>query len=177
MKGISDASGGLPIVYYNIPSASGLKLSPAQIAGLSDVGVKYLKDTSGDAPALTELIFGHHEQITTFNGWDTLTFYAMCAGTKGCVWGAANVIPELCVELWEAVAIKGDLKKGRELWGLIWPVCEVLERYQYAGAVKTGMELQGIKTGGLRKPFGLLEGEERAAISAVLVKAGLKVVQ
>ncbi|KAL4786865.1 hypothetical protein BJX76DRAFT_354678 [Aspergillus varians] len=41
---IHDAS-KLPIMYYNIPSASGLTLSPTEIASLSKVGVKYLKDT------------------------------------------------------------------------------------------------------------------------------------
>lgn len=53
---IHDAS-RLDIVYYNIPSASGIILSPQEIAGLSKVGVKYLKDTSGNAPAFTELVF------------------------------------------------------------------------------------------------------------------------
>ncbi|GME29163.1 putative dihydrodipicolinate synthase protein [Neofusicoccum parvum] len=118
---ISAAAEGLPIMYYNIPAASGVNLSPEEIASLSEVGVKYLKDTSGNAPALTELLFGLHDRITAFNGWDTLTFYGLAAGAKGSVWGAANVIPELCVELWDAVAMKGDLKKGRELWSRIWP--------------------------------------------------------
>ena len=43
--------------YYNIPSASGVSLEPEQIAALSEVGVKYMKDTSGNGPALTELLF------------------------------------------------------------------------------------------------------------------------
>ena len=79
------AASNLSIMYYNIPSASGLTLSPAEIASLSDVGVKYLKDTSGNAPAFTELLFGLHDRITAFNGCDTLTFYGLAAGAKGSV--------------------------------------------------------------------------------------------
>ncbi|GAB1208182.1 hypothetical protein APSETT445_006923 [Aspergillus pseudonomiae] len=105
----------IPIVFYNIPSATGLKLSPTELASLSTVGVRYLKDTSGDGPALTELLFGLSDKITVFNGWDTVTFYGLAAGARGGIWGAANLIPELAVELWETVAIKGDLKKGREV--------------------------------------------------------------
>ena len=56
------------IMYYNIPSASGLALSPTEITSLSKLGVKYLKDTSGNAPDLTELIFGLHDKVTAFNG-------------------------------------------------------------------------------------------------------------
>jgi 4-hydroxy-tetrahydrodipicolinate synthase len=166
----------LPIMFYNIPSASGLTLSPAEIAGLSKVGVKYLKDTSGNAPALTELIFGLSDQITAFNGWDTLTFYGLAAGAPGGVWGAANIIPELAVELWDAVSFKGDLKRGRELWAKAWPVCKFLESHNYAAAVKTGVELTGQATGGLRKPFALLSPELTAELKQLLQNAGVKTV-
>lgn len=161
----------LPIMFYNIPSASGLTLSPAELESLADSGVSYMKDTSGNAPALTEMLFHRNEKITTFNGWDTLTFYGLAAGGKGCVWGAANVIPELCVELWDAVAIKSDLKRGRELWNVIWPICALLEESNYAGAVKCGMELRGWDTGGMRKPFGLVKGERRARLETYLQAA------
>ncbi|KAL8801777.1 MAG: hypothetical protein Q9182_004249 [Xanthomendoza sp. 2 TL-2023] len=96
---IHTTSDSLPIVYYHIPAASGLHLSPAEIAGLSDVGVRYLKDTSGNAPAFTELLFGLHDRITAFNGWDTLTFYGLAPGAKCSVWGAGNLIPKLAVQL------------------------------------------------------------------------------
>ncbi|KAL4931468.1 dihydrodipicolinate synthase family protein [Aspergillus undulatus] len=167
---------GLPIMYYNIPSASGLTLSPAEIAGLSKVGVKWLKDTSGNAPALTELIFGLSDQITSFNGWDTLTFYGLAAGCPGGVWGAANIIPELAVELYEAVSVRGDLVKGRELWSKAWPICKFLESHNYAAAVKTGVELRGQSTGGLRKPFALLSPELQEELKGLLKNAGVKTI-
>ena len=167
----------LPICYYNIPSASGVTLSPAELAGLSAVGVKYLKDTSGNAPSLTDLLFNKDDQITAFNGWDTLTFYGLAAGAKGSVWGATNIIPELSMELWDAVAVNCDLKRGRELWRKIWPVCNFLENGNYAAAVKTGMELRGWSTGGLRKPFALLKDERRNELGSLLKAAGVSVVE
>ena len=167
---------GLPIVFYNIPSASGITLSPTEIAGLSKVGVKYLKDTSGNAPALTELIFSLSDQITSFNGWDTLTFYGLAAGAPGGVWGAANIIPELAVELYEAVSVKGDLKRGREIWAKAFPICKFLESHNYSAAVKTGVELIGQPTGGLRKPFALLNPELTAELKQLLQNAGVKTI-
>ncbi|RSL68724.1 hypothetical protein CEP54_002636 [Fusarium duplospermum] len=164
---------GLPIMYYNIPAASGVSLTPQELAGLSDVGVKYLKDTSGNAPALTDLLFHHHGSITALNGWDTLTFYGLAAGAKGSVWGTTNVLPELSVQLWNAVAVENDLKKGREIWSKIFPICKFFEAHQYGPAVKTGMELRGWKTGGLRKPFHLLPDDERAELAGLLKDAGV----
>ena len=175
MSEVSSAS-KLPIVYYHIPSASGVSLIPQQIADLSEVGVAYLKDTSGNVPAYTEMLFGLSDKITAFNGWDTLTFSGLAAGAKGCVWGASNIIPELSFQLWDALAVKKDLDLGQELWKKIWPICKFLESYNYPSAVKTAMELQDIKTGGVRKPFSLLEGEPRVELSRILVNAGLHAV-
>lgn len=167
---------GIDIMYYNIPSMSGVSLTPKEIAGLSEVGVKWYKDTSGNAPAFTEVLLQYSDKITALNGWDTLTFYGLAAGAKGGVWGAANIIPELAVELWDAVAVNGDLKKGRELWAKIFPLCKFLESHDYASAIKTGMELRGWKTGGLRKPFHLLEGDLKAELAQILKDAGVKTV-
>ncbi|RKU43205.1 hypothetical protein DL546_006054 [Coniochaeta pulveracea] len=154
-----------------IHTESGLPI----IAGLSDVGVKYLKDTSGNGPALTEMLFSDAfaAKMTCFNGWDTLTFYGLAAGAKGSVWGATNVIPELSMQLWEALAVRGDLAEGRKLWRKIFPVCKVLESYNYAAAVKTGMELRGWTAGGTRKPFALLQDKGRAELAAALKAAGI----
>ncbi|KAL3478874.1 hypothetical protein BJX99DRAFT_256081 [Aspergillus californicus] len=170
------AASKLPIMYYNIPSASGLTLTPTEIAGLSRVGVKYLKDTSGNAPAFTELVFGLSDQITAFNGWDSLTFYGLAAGCPGGVWGAANIIPELAVQLYEAVSVRGDLEKGRELWRKAWPICKFLESHNYAAAVKTGVELTGQSTGGLRKPFALLSPELQDELKTMMKNAGVKTI-
>lgn len=173
---IHAAAPHLALMYYNIPGASGVALSPAELAGLRAAGVTHLKDTSGNGPALTELLFGLQDEITAFNGWDTLTFYALCAGAKGGIWGATNVIPELSMRLWDAVAVRGDLGEGRRVWAKIWPVCKFFETHMYHAAVKTAMELRGFRTGGVRKPFKLLEGAEREELAGLLRAAGVEVV-
>lgn len=163
---------GLPIVYYNIPAASGVALTAKEIASLADVeGVEYLKDTSGDAVALMELLVAHSDKITAFNGWDTLTFFGLASGAKGTVWGATNVIPELSMQLWDAVAVRGDLVEGRELWAKIWPICDFLESHNYAAAIKTGLELIGHPAGPVRAPFDLLDDDARQQLSELLAAA------
>jgi dihydrodipicolinate synthase/N-acetylneuraminate lyase len=172
LTAIHDAS-RLPIVYYNIPAATGVHLTSEQIAELGDIdGVDYLKDTSGDAVALSELLLAHSDRITAFNGWDTLTFFGLASGATGSVWGAANVIPELSMQLWDAVAVRGDLAEGRRLWKKIWPICSFLEAHNYAAAVKTGMELVGHPAGPLRAPFSLLDDTARAEFTRLLHAAG-----
>lgn len=176
LKEIHEAS-KLPIMYYNIPGASGVTLTADELLSLTEVGVHYMKDTSGNGPALTELLFRKDiaDKLICYNGWDTLTFYGLAAGAKGSVWGATNFIPELSVALWNAVAVEGDLKKGRELWAKIFPIAKVLESNNYCAAVKTGIELRGWSTGGIRKPFELLEGKPKEDLKAALIAAGVEV--
>lgn len=172
LQAVHDAS-RLPIVYYNIPSATGVNLTAEKIAGLGDIdGVDYLKDTSGDAVLLSELLLAHSDRITAFNGWDTLTFFGLVSGAKGSVWGATNVVPELSMRLWDAVSVRGDLAEGRRLWETIWPVCSFLEAHNYAAAVKTGMALTGHPAGPVRAPFGLLDDTARAELTRLLDAAG-----
>ena len=80
------------------------------------------------------------------------------------------------MELWDAISVKGDLKRGRELWAKAFPVCKFLESHNYASAVKTGVELTGQETGGLRKPFSLLDGEIKEELRQLMINAGVKTV-
>ncbi len=172
LEAVYDAA-KLPIVYYNIPSATGVHLTSEQIAELGDIeGVDYLKDTSGDAVALGELLQARSDRITAFNGTDTLTFFGLASGAKGAVWGTTNIVPELTIQLWDAVAVRGDLVEGRRLWQKIWPICDFLEAHNYAAAIKTALELTGHPVGPMRAPFALLDDSARAKLIEVLRGAG-----
>ena len=132
----------IPIVYYNIPSATGTRLTASEIAGLAEIpGVDYLKDTSGDAVALTELLVGQADRIQAFNGWDTL-------------------------------AVKGDLGAAREQWKHLWAISDFLESVDYVAGVKAGLELVGHPAGPARPPVQPLPAAERERFARILEAAG-----
>lgn len=159
----------IPVMYYNVPGATGTRLTPEQLASLGDIpGLDYIKDTGGDAVALTELLLRHGDRVTVFNGWDTLTFLGMALGAKGSVWGASNIIPELSVALWNALAVSGDLAEGRRLWNVIWPVCDALEATNYVAAVKGGLDIIGRSAGPVRSPIMPINNAERARLAAAI---------
>jgi 4-hydroxy-tetrahydrodipicolinate synthase len=144
----------IPIMVYNIPSATGFKMSADQIGELAEIqGVDFLKDSSADCVLLTELIQRFQDKIGIFNGWDTLTFAGLTAGARASVWGAANFIPDLAVELFDAAVRRQDLAEARSVWARIWPVCNVLENApSYLQAVKAACSLVGVEVGPPRAP-------------------------
>ena len=164
----------VPIMYYNVPGATGLRLDAAQIAELGDIpGVDYLKDTSGDAVALADLILNRSDKIKAFNGWDTLTFVGLALGAEASVWGVAGIVPELTVQLWETLVEQGDLPKARELWRDLWAISDFLESVNYVAGVKAGLELLGRPAGPVRAPIQPLNEQDRERFRVILAKAGV----
>lgn len=145
----------IPIMYYNLPGATGVELTAAQ---LRELPISSLKDTGGDAIVATELI--QTDGPTLLNGYDTLTFAALAAGVEAIVWGAASIVPEQCVQLHRLLIDDLDLPAARELWARLWPLCQFLEGHSYAAAVKTACRLVGDTTGPVRAP--LLELDDAA---------------
>jgi 4-hydroxy-tetrahydrodipicolinate synthase len=156
----------VPIMYYNLPGASGVTLTAAQ---LDELPVTCLKDTGGDAVIATELI--QTDGPTLLNGWDTLTFAALAAGVRAVVWGAASILPEQCVELHRLLIDDIDLPAARELWARLWPLCHFLEAQSYPVAVKTACRLAGDSTGPVRPPLLPLDAAATSELGALLERA------
>jgi dihydrodipicolinate synthase/N-acetylneuraminate lyase len=176
LKAVADSI-SIPVVYYNVPGATGIKLTAAQIAELGQIeGIDYLKDTSGDAVALADLLASRTDQIKAFNGWDTLTFFGIASGAEGSVWGTAGVVPELAVEFWNTLADKGDLARSRELWKDLWAISDFLESVNYVAGIKAGLELIGHPAGPARFPIQPLAPADRERLAAILNAAGVATV-
>jgi 4-hydroxy-tetrahydrodipicolinate synthase len=156
----------VPIMYYNLPSASGVRLTAAQ---LRELPITCLKDTGGNAVAATELI--QTDGPTLLNGWDALTFAALAAGVGAVVWGAASILPEQCVELHRLLIDDIDLPAARELWARLWPLCQFLEGQRYPAAVKTACRLTGDATGPVRPPLLPLDDAAINELTALLKQA------
>lgn len=162
----------IPIMYYNLPSASGVTLDAGQLRELRRVaGVTSLKDTGGDAVAATELIQAGDEGPTLLNGWDTLTFAALAAGVRAVVWGTASILPEQCVALHRLLIDDIDLPAARDLWSRLWPLCKFLESHSYPAAVKTACALVGDTTGPTRAPLLSLTDDARTELQQLLNQA------
>jgi 4-hydroxy-tetrahydrodipicolinate synthase len=166
-EAVADAI-SIPIMYYNLPGATGVELTAAQ---LRELPISSLKDTGGDAIAATELI--QTGGPTLLNGYDTLTFAALAAGVEAIVWGAASILPEECVELHRLLIDDIDLPAARELWARLWPLCQFLESQSYSAAVKTACRLVGDATGPVRAPLLELDDRATAELQALLDRARL----
>jgi dihydrodipicolinate synthase/N-acetylneuraminate lyase len=166
----------IPVMIYHIPGSTGQHLSTAEIGELAQIpGVSSIKYSSGDAAALYETLELYRDRLQVCTGWDTLTFFGLAAGVRAAVWGAANIFPELAVELYEAVAERRDLVEGRKIWSRVYPVVAFLEAESYAARVKAACTLVGLQIGAPRRPLLPVNDGDLNALRTLLQQAGLEV--
>ncbi|HEX9246224.1 MAG TPA: 4-hydroxy-tetrahydrodipicolinate synthase [bacterium] len=171
-KNLSDAV-TIPIMIYNLPVATGMNLRPDFLARMAREikNVKYVKDSSGDLSQVSELLYRYRQDVTVFNGWDTITFSGLALGSKGSVWGAVNVMPAECADLFNLID-SGHLGEARALWERMWPVMQFLVTEGYVASVKAGATLIGFRVGSPRPPIRALSPQKTGELKSLLIKAG-----
>ncbi|MBT5139495.1 MAG: dihydrodipicolinate synthase family protein [Acidimicrobiaceae bacterium] len=159
----------IPIVLYNIPAQSGFDIHPdlyRQLIAMENID--YIKDSTGDLIRLQKLIgIGGH----VLAGADPLAPFAAMAGAAGWIWGAANVMPQECVMLWDLVQ-KGDHSGALELWAKMLPAnmffWENNVDAEYNSAVKTATNMVGRPVGPCRRPVMPMTRQGRLALQTAL---------
>lgn len=156
----------LPLMIYNLPIATGIKLGLEEMTALVDEieTVKYVKDTSGDFALGAQLIHSLGERVDVFVGWDPLYFAALMEGAAGSVIGAANVAPAQLAAVCDDVA-SGSFQAARSKWQTLYPVLEQIVSKPYNASIKAGMVLVGHGGGPLRSPQLPLDADARQALA------------
>lgn len=160
---------GIPAMVYNLPYATGVKLSPGKLAKLAtDVEqIEYVKESSSDMHQATVLIREYGHLFKTFVGIDTLYFTSLAEGGAGSVNGAANVIPGELVQLYEALS-SGDLNGARETWEDVYPLMRFFISGGYVARVKAALQRLDRSVGDPRPPVHRLRESELPALDRAI---------
>jgi len=171
-KDISDAI-HIPMMVYNNPVGTGMNPPTDFMIRLAREieNVRYIKDSSGNLSQVSELLYRYGDEVTIFNGWDTIAFPVLALGSKGAVWGAANVMPRQCAQLFDLIDA-GKLQEARDLWARMWPVNHFLVTEGYTASVKAGANLIGFHVGNPRPPYRPLPREKVEVLRGLLAEAG-----
>src|SRR3954454_8662065 len=145
-------AGGLPLMDYNNPAASGVDMAPALIAALAEEidNLVAVKECSGDVrriPAIMELAPG----LEVLVGGDDWALEGFCAGATGWVTGVADVAPADCVELWERCRA-GDLDPARAIYRCLLPLARFDMTPKLVQYFKAAMDEVGVAGGPVRPP-------------------------
>jgi 1-pyrroline-4-hydroxy-2-carboxylate deaminase len=160
-------AGGLPLMAYNNPEASGVDMKAdliARIAGRVE-HVVAVKECSGDARRIPALLNATDVEILV--GGDDWALEGLCAGATGWVSGVADVAPAECVALYEHCRA-GELEAARELYRRLLPMARFDMTPKLVQYFKAAMDEVGLAGGPTRPPRLPLDDDERAALQAAL---------
>lgn len=163
----------VPVLLYNIPANTGLNLPPSVVIRLSrHPNIAGVKDSSGNIVQIAEVIAGVGPEFSVFAGSASFLMPAVVLGAKGGTLAAANVIPDVCVEIYEKAAA-GKVEEASALQKKILRLnAAVTSRFGVAG-LKAALDMTGYYGGPPRKPVLPLREEERTEIRTILAELGL----
>jgi 4-hydroxy-tetrahydrodipicolinate synthase len=127
----------VPVVLYNLPVATGVNLTPADMADLAREvpNVQYVKDTTADFSQACTLIHDYGDLFHTFVGHDPFFFASLVEGAPGSIVGAANFVCPDLVTVYEAVR-SGDVAGAKATWQHVYPVMQFLASGGYVSAAR-----------------------------------------
>jgi 4-hydroxy-tetrahydrodipicolinate synthase len=168
-RAVNDAI-GIPILLYNYPGRTGVDMSPEFIERLADLkNVRYVKESTGEMPRITELLRRCGDHLGVFCGCDTISLESLMVGAIGWAGGVANVLPKEHAALYDLVVKKKDYEAARELFFSMLPLLELMEGGgKYTQFVKAACGLVGHPAGSPRQPLLAPTAEERASLRKAL---------
>ena len=152
-QAIIESADGLPMVVYNIPALSGVKLTLDQINTLVTLpGVGALKQTSGDLFQM-EQIRRAHPDLVLDNGYDEIFASGLLAGADGGIGSTYNIMGWRYQGMVAALKV-GDVAKAQQLQCECNKVIDLLIKTGVFRGLKTVLHYMDVVSVPLcRKPF------------------------
>ncbi|MCX7654521.1 MAG: 4-hydroxy-tetrahydrodipicolinate synthase [Fervidobacterium sp.] len=163
-----------PIVIYNVPSRTGVNISPETVARLASdcKNIVAIKEANPDVNQADEIYRLTNGQFYIYSGNDDRAFHMICAGCNGVISVASNVIPAQMVELVNAIT-EGNLQKAREIHFKYLEVMKVLFVETNPIPVKAALYLMKMIDNELRLPLVSAKQSTLELVKKTLEKVGV----
>jgi 4-hydroxy-tetrahydrodipicolinate synthase len=143
----------LPVMLYNIPGRSVVKMSAETIIELSKIeNIVSVKEASGDLDQAALIIENTSKDFTVYSGDDGLTLPMLAIGGDGIVSVASHVIGNEMQEMIQAFE-KGNAQHAASIHRRLLPIMNGLFEAPSPTPVKAALVLKGINPGGVRLPL------------------------
>ena len=162
----------IPIMAYNVPSRTGMNITPEDLLKLSELkNITSIKEASGN---ISQAILYRKlcPQIDLYSGNDDQIVALMSIGAKGVVSVAANIIPN---EIHDIVHeyINGNTQKSLDIQLKYLNLINTLFIETNPIPVKTSLNLMNKKVGNLRLPLTNMEESNLNKLKIEMKKVGL----
>lgn len=166
---VADAA-KLPIIAYNVPSRTGVNITPALMEELArHPMIRGLKEASTDAVQISEMLSRFSDAIAIYSGNDSQALGIMAQGGRGVISVIANLMPAEMHELTSSM-LDGDLASARAVNNRLAPIMSALSRETNPGPIKYAMQLAGLCREDVRPPLCTVTDDTRRILACFVEK-------
>lgn len=167
----------IPILLYNIPGRTGVKIAPETVVSLCrDVkNIVGVKDATGDISEVANVLALAKKEgveVDLYSGNDDQIVPVVSLGGKGVISVLSNILPRQTHEM-VADFLAGDAKKSMEMQLSYFDLIGALFCEVNPIPVKKAMNLMGMEVGSLRAPLTEMEEKNAARLADEMKKAGI----
>ena len=158
----------IPVIAYNVPSRTGMDISPDTCRKLSEIpNLAGLKQASSDLRKTGDILAKVPRTFALWSGNDDLILPMMSLGAQGVISVVSNLLPEAVHILTDAI-LAGDLDTAAPLQLELLSWCDCLFREVNPIPIKAALELMGLNCGAPRLPLTPANSETVRTIGTLL---------
>ena len=172
-KAVADAV-KLPILLYNVPSRTGVDISPETIADLclNVSNILGVKEASGNFCSIADLMYLTDGNADVYSGNDNQIVPILSLGGKGVISVLSNIAPTQTHEICQAY-FDGDVKRSAKLQLDAIPLINAIFCEVNPIPVKAALNLMGKETGPLRLPLTEMEPKNQERLKSAMKAYGI----
>ena len=169
---IHDAT-DLPIILYNVPSRTGLNITPETALELSKLPrVNGIKEASGNLEQIAKIHELCGDELNIWSGNDDQIYDVMEAGGKGVISVLSNIAPQAAHDI-PAKYLAGDKAGSKELMDKYMKLAKAMFVDVNPIPVKEAVNLIGFKAGPCRLPLIEMDDKNKAYVKETMQEYGL----
>jgi len=163
----------LPIIIYNVPSRTGLNITPKTAKALSEIdNIVGIKEASGNIVQIAEMAERCGDKLDIYSGNDDYVVPVMSVGGKGVISSTANVAPKQMHDM-VIKYLNGDVAEAAKIQLGLLELIRALFCEVNPIPVKAALNIMGLNVGGYRMPLTSIEPANEAILREAMQRYGL----
>lgn len=166
---IADSS-KLPIILYNIPGRTNVRMEIATIARLArHENIIGIKEATGDINFMTQVILETPEDFSVLSGDDNMLLPLLSVGGDGVISVISNVFPQELGDI-TRLYLSGKTEEARKAFLHIFPLCQAMFTETNPIPVKFAANYMSLCENVLRLPMTPLSKEKENSVIGAIQK-------
>lgn len=169
---VADAT-DLPIILYNVPSRTGVNITPATYRELAKhPNIVAAKEASGNISQIAQIAQACGDELDLYSGNDDQIVPLLSLGAKGVISVLSNIMPRETHDICR-LFFEGKIAESRTLQLKLLPLINALFSDVNPIPVKEAMNMMGWECGECRLPLVSMQPQAREHLRSLMLEQGL----